>query len=81
MSKEVAVKDCPFKHLVDKQELEIVRIGDMLHVHCKVCGSLGPGAEADEGAVKEWDTRDIIIISEEGFKQLTGEEVEFNEEE
>lgn len=69
--KVAEVFDCPFKHLDDsKQEFAVALVGDLYQVVCKVCGSMGPRSETPEGAVEEWNKRDILVVDEEHFKLL-----------
>ena len=71
--KKLEAFECPFKHLTDsEQDMHVVPVQEMWHVHCKVCNAFGPACETPEEAISEWNKRDVMVFGQEDFDKMMG---------
>jgi len=76
-NKEVRIKVCPFCSCADTEKIRMQELDGLLAVTCLQCGCIGPVADAEDSAVSNWNSRDIVILSDSAYKKLTeGEDVE-----
>lgn len=68
---EYSVKQCPFYHEGDGQQLpEVVEAGSTgkFFVQCSHCCAAGPFGNSVKEAIDNWNNRYVIVLSEEMYK-------------
>ena len=74
-NEKIRIKQCPFNHDgVEDQNLLIREVGQFMAVQCGVCGASGPVADTEDGAVSMWNKQQVVIIPQEAYDKLIGEE-------
>lgn len=72
MADKIVVRKCPFTHLEGvKENVQVIARGDMFTVFCGGCGASGPASETPEGAINDWNARQVVILSESAYEALT----------
>ena len=76
----IRIKPCPFCSCSDIEKIRMQEIAGSLAVTCLNCGCIGPIADADDGAVAKWNSRDVIILPQEVIEKLMEEEEDGGED-
>ena len=77
MPDKIKIKNCPFNH--QKQNVTVIKLGEMFSVHCTVCGTTGPVSPDIDGAISKWGSRETVVIPDSIYEKML-EEINDGEE-